>query len=1190
MTSLDDDVDHTSSRSFRQSFFSLANQLRYGPIFFITLLLLVVTPLLIFHVFQMRQRQLDQFHQEIGRRVSLEIENGLQHRVQDLRAVSHWPDLMAEPAAVQQQALAMVSVHTPGYRRLTLFDTDLRRITSLGIDSEVEAGMKPVWDALHRKEDFWWQLAKGDDTAVLLMIIMPVRGDDGQIRGYLQSITDLNALRSPFTLEVEQGDSEDLIIYLLDREDRQLILDDSGEIRLQPLETHPDEEGLLTGAGDQLGGWYQIFDSPVYRGLAEEPVLRRTADVSPLGWSLILEQSLPSAYQPFIRLLEFISLTTALALFGSILFGLILTRQVVSPLNRLTTAANRLSRGELGLQIPIQGQTELDMLAHTFNQMSRRLAELVNELEERVAERTRILDRRSLQIQAAAATARDATAAYDLDELLDRAVNLVPSRFGYYHAGIFLLDDDGKYAVLRAATGPVGRQMLAGNHKLQVGEEGIVGYVTATGEPYITPDTHRDDVYWPNPLLPHTRSEMGLPLKVEDKVIGAMNVQSQMTAAFDEEDIAILQILTDQLAVAIEKTRLFKRTQAMLEERLRTVVSNTPVILFALDEDGIITLAEGYGLALLGMEDTDFVGRSAQRLLRYAAPHTLDYLRRAQAGEPVEAVMEVGDLSWDVRMLPMRGEGETVTGVIGVATDVTDRENALRSLARKEAQLRQIIDLVPHMIFAKDSDGCFLLANRALADMYQIPISRLIGLSHHELHPNAAEVQRYLANDRAVIEQGKPMQIREEVFTDAAGEEHILQTSKIPFLWDELAETAVLGVSVEITGRKQAEAALRQAQKLESLGVLAGGVAHDFNNLLVAILGQTSLALVRLPPESPARRQIEKATRAAERAAELTRQLLAYSGRGHFEVVSLNLNTLITENLHLFELAVSRSVHLRSELTRPLPLIEADAGQIQQVIMNLILNGAEAIGEDETGTVTVTTGVEEIGGDEQVFWQYTGESLRPGLYVSLEVHDTGEGMNEETLAKIFDPFFTTKKAGRGLGLAAVLGIVRGHKGGIRVYSEPGKGTAFRVLFPAAETAPPQPAPEVVVDDTAVTAGAVLVIDDERDVREAVGDILAQENIPVLTAPGGEAGLALYQERRDEIALVLLDLTMPGMSGEDTFRALRRRDPEIQVILSSGYNKVEATRRFLGKGLAGFMQKPYSAQRLVHEVKQRLQLN
>jgi two-component system cell cycle sensor histidine kinase/response regulator CckA len=395
-----------------------------------------------------------------------------------------------------------------------------------------------------------------------------------------------------------------------------------------------------------------------------------------------------------------------------------------------------------------------------------------------------------------------------------------------------------------------------------------------------------------------------------------------------------------------------------------------------------------------------------------------------------------------------------------------------------------------------------------------------------------------------------------------------------------------IGAITDIDERRRLEGQLRHTAKLESLGILAGGIAHDFNNLLSGILGNASQALEVMTPRNPADRAIlVDIVAAAERAAHLTRQMLAYSGKGAFEVRDIDLSELVRGISALVQSSVPRNVHLRLELGDRLPFIEADPGQIQQVVMNLIINGAEAIPEGANGSVVVSTTVQHV--DEGYAANFdTTYSLKQGVYVSLEVHDNGSGMTEEVKRKIFDPFFTTKVHGRGLGLSAVLGIVRGHRGALRVYSQTGDGTTFKVLFPAKERgADFAPA----ADNVSLTskAGLVLVIDDEDLVCNAMKSILERRGFAVAVANDGVAGVQRFRDNPAEIALVILDLTMPKQSGEETLRQLRAIRQDIPVILSSGYSEVEATRRFVGKGLASFLQKPFTMVQLLGAVEAAL---
>ncbi|MBX3015737.1 MAG: response regulator [Caldilineaceae bacterium] len=388
----------------------------------------------------------------------------------------------------------------------------------------------------------------------------------------------------------------------------------------------------------------------------------------------------------------------------------------------------------------------------------------------------------------------------------------------------------------------------------------------------------------------------------------------------------------------------------------------------------------------------------------------------------------------------------------------------------------------------------------------------------------------------------------------------------------------------DVTGDKLQEERLYQTQKLESLGVLAGGIAHDFNNLLTGMLGQISLAKFKLEGGLPATKHLDRAIVSAERAADLTRQLLAYAGKGQFQIIQLDLSQLIRETTALIETALPNRAELQLDLADELAWIEADRGQIQQVVMNLVINAAEAL-QEGGGYVRISTlsqllTTAEISG-------YLGHPLTPGAYVMLQVSDNGCGMDEKTLSRIFDPFFSTKKSGHGLGLAATLGIMRTHRGDLQVQSQLGVGTTFTLLFPAVaaqvvaictneSAAKPEPA----------TKPLVLVIDDEAAVRELVSDTLTTAGFQVQTAASGPEGIAYFRQQ-PQVGLILLDLKMPGMSGEETLLALRQLDPWVKVILSSGYHETEVSHHFQDREIVAFLQKPYNFAVLLQQVRNAL---
>ena len=364
-------------------------------------------------------------------------------------------------------------------------------------------------------------------------------------------------------------------------------------------------------------------------------------------------------------------------------------------------------------------------------------------------------------------------------------------------------------------------------------------------------------------------------------------------------------------------------------------------------------------------------------------------------------------------------------------------------------------------------------------------------------------------------------------------------------------------------------------QKLEALGVLAGGIAHDFNNLLTVILGNTSLVLATLPAGSRARAQLEQVELASKRCADLAGQMLAYSGRGRFVVDVVDIAEIVGELGELIKATISKKAKLLLRFAADTPPIEADRTQLHQVILNLITNASESIG-DENGTITVSS--ERVTADRAYLLEHGAEHLAEGSYALLEVLDTGSGMDADTMERLFDPFYTTKFTGRGLGLAVVQGIVRGHRGTIQVRSQPGVGTSFRLLFPAApKPRPPEPAGAIV--SATQLRGTVLVADDDKHVRALAAYLLESFGFQVVTVEDGTQALRALTERAHEFAFVLLDLMMPGMSGEEVVDELDRVGAATPVILSSGYNSHELSERFTGRGVAAFLQKPYNAEQL-----------
>ncbi|MEI6563960.1 MAG: ATP-binding protein [bacterium] len=386
--------------------------------------------------------------------------------------------------------------------------------------------------------------------------------------------------------------------------------------------------------------------------------------------------------------------------------------------------------------------------------------------------------------------------------------------------------------------------------------------------------------------------------------------------------------------------------------------------------------------------------------------------------------------------------------------------------------------------------------------------------------------------------------------------------------------------------RRSLEEQVQQSQKLESLGLMAGGIAHDFNNILMAILGNVELAMAETPSDSPLCEYLKDIDHAAFRAAELSRQMLIYSGRGHATLQGIDLNSVVTEINSILKVSLGKKIRIEYDLESGLPPVDGDSTQLQQVLMNLVINAAEAIGHD-TGSITLRTGT--IQCDKGMFANmWLKEDLPEGRYILVEVADTGCGMDEETLKRIFDPFFTTKFTGRGLGLAAVLGIVRGHHGALDVSSQAGLGTTFRVFFPEGRHPPGREDSSVPVKVDWKGAGAILLVDDEEPIQRLGRKLLEQIGFTVIVAGNGKEAVEVFRQKHDLIRCVLMDVTMPKLDGKEALDEILKIDPKAKVILSSGYPEDNVAGRFQDWKMTGFLSKPYKFQTLVAHLRSALE--
>lgn len=645
-------------------------------------------------------------------------------------------------------------------------------------------------------------------------------------------------------------------------------------------------------------------------------------------------------------------------------------------------------------------------------------------------------------------------------------------------------------------------------------------------------------------------------------------------------------------AQTLEQTN---RELHLSENRFRTIFDSTndAIFIHELPSGAIVdvnlTMCEMYGYAReevfrLGVDDLSL------GVAPYTAAEAAERVQRAAEGKQQlfewRARHKNGRLFWvEVHMKRALIGGED--RVIVTVRDITKRKQAEESRNKALAFIETLLASSPTGIHVYDGiTGTCVMVNQAVADISGGTTEELLAQNFREIR--SWQEAGFVDLAEKVLAGSGTLHL-EKAFTTSFGKQVVLDNFLSRF--DVDGRPHLLSIAVDVTEKRRLEqnnklieAQMLHVQKLESLGVLAGGIAHDFNNILMAVLGNADLALMRMAPESPARDNLLQIERAAQRAADLARQMLAYSGKGRFVIESLSVTALVEEMTHMLEVSISKKALLRFNFSPDLPAVDADATQLRQVIMNLVINASEAIG-DKSGVIAISTGAMDCD-NAYLSDTWINDHLPEGLYVYLEVADTGCGIERAAIPKIFDPFFTTKFTGRGLGMAAVLGIVRGHRGAIKVYSELGKGTTFKLLLPVSGKTAGQHAGPMTNDGTWNGTGTILLVDDEETIRALGKDMLQELGFTVLTASDGREALDVFTMNSNEIVCVILDLTMPRLDGEQTFRELRRIKPDVRVIMSSGYNEQEVTQKFVGKGLAGFIQKPYKmmeVSRKLHEV-------
>jgi PAS domain S-box-containing protein len=673
--------------------------------------------------------------------------------------------------------------------------------------------------------------------------------------------------------------------------------------------------------------------------------------------------------------------------------------------------------------------------------------------------------------------------------------------------------------------------------------------------------------------------------------------------ATDEATRADMAVALGKLEKEIAERHRMEEVLRQSEEKFRNLVETTSDWIWEIEIDGSYTYCSPGVRDLLGYDPKEVVGRKPYDFMPAdeADRVKIAFSFFGAAGKPFFNLVN-RNICKDGRIVVLETSGVPrfdrqgkLIGYRGIDRDITERKRTEDELRQKEEFIRAFLDTSKDWIWAIDRNGKHSYSNPAIRTILGYELDEIIGKHSFALiHEDERDRIEALVYKNIKERRGWSNQVIR--WRHKNGDYRTLESNSVPILDNDGNVVGFRGVDRDITERKQAEMErleierrLLHSQKLESLGVLAGGIAHDFNNLLMALFGNLELALPELESASTARFHIEQALQAARRGADLTRQMLAYSGKGRFLITRVNLSQLLQENANLFRTVVSKNVAMNISLTNEGSTIDADLGQVQQVIMNLITNASEAIG-NFPGVITLTTGLAEF--DEAYLNQSRLDEKPPaGRFAYIEVSDTGCGMDEETQQRLFEPFFSTKFAGRGLGMPVVLGIVRAHKGAIIVQSLRGTGTTIRVLFPSsgitADAANGLSAGSESRPIISSASGTVLVVDDEEAVRKVCCAFVERSGFQFIEASDGEEALSLFKKHEDEIICVMLDLTMPRMDGISAFRRMKLIRPDIPVILCSGYDELEATKHFAAEGLSGFLQKPFGLEDLKNKIEHAL---
>jgi len=781
----------------------------------------------------------------------------------------------------------------------------------------------------------------------------------------------------------------------------------------------------------------------------------------------------------------------------------------------------------------------------------------------------------------------------DEDRLYRRAIELAVGRLGFDRFSIWVGSEDGDVLAGTYGTDESGAVRRETDSRIPVSLDVVRRRLDAEGPWWV-----RDSGV---PLGNQAGQAVGLGDLVRvglwdgRRVVGCVYADNLLTGApIDDEQCDLMALYATAIGHLRAKLRAEAASRAT-EEQFRRLFDEMPsgfaIIEFVRDAAGtpvdmVCVDANPALCAMLGLPRAGLVGRAATALGTNLREDWLGALHEVAA---TGVALRTDDYSPTLGIhLGIYAFRSPSCQVALILSDITERIRVERAILESESQLRALFSSAGAGIFQMSVDNKYLRVNQRWAEMLGYTAEELLALDPRVVtHPDDIARTGEAAGSLVEGRVGDYRMVKRYARKD--GSVMWGEVSVSPIRDREGHVDSVIAVVIDVTERRWAEeerreleARVQSAQRWESLAVLAGGVAHDFNNILQGILGNVGLALMQTPPSSPSYQYLTRLEEAAARAGDLANQMLAYSGRGRLEVRLLSLSRLVEGMLGLLQSSTPKGIRLALELARELPTVEGDETQLSQVVLNLVTNGAEAVGNGP-GTVTLRTGAMDPA-DLGLDAVSVDADPPEGPCVYVEVEDTGCGMDTATRARMFEPFYTTKFTGRGLGLAAVLGIVKGHSGAIAVDSVPGRGTRIRVLLPIAH-ADPTEAPAAptwaVAASRPARGGTVLVVDDEPYVLDVARLTLEQAGYTALTSDDREGAVELARANADRLRALVIDVTMPGpMSVDQVCETVHELCPDATLVLSSGYSEEDVTSRLRSSEIAAFLHKPYRPQQLI----------